>query len=153
PARSLSLAGEPSKGMPDAEHFDEVIEYVEADRLIPVLGSSPYDDEPQTPACRRAPDRAELATALATRFRLPAGCTDLARIAQHITATRGPADLNHALAELLVRDDAAPAPVHRCLARLPSLLRDRGSESYQVILTTSYDTTLEQAFDEAGEPF
>ena len=43
-----------------------------------------------------------------------------------------------------------PSPLHRFLARLPELLRDRGAP-HQLIVTTNYDLALERAFEDAGE--
>ena len=40
--------------------------------------------------------------------------------------------------------------LHRFLARLPALLRERGAP-HQLIVTTNYDLALERAFEEAGE--
>ena len=45
-----------------------------------------------------------------------------------------------------------PQPVHRWLAELPPLLRAANAPQ-QLIVTTHYDCALEQAFDEAGEPY
>ena len=54
--------------------------------------------------------------------------------------------------ELHRRFEAAvePQPVHRFLAALPPLLRERGAP-HQLIVSTRYDLALERAFDEAGE--
>ena len=43
-------------------------------------------------------------------------------------------------------------PLHRFLASLPPLLRERGVP-HQLFVTTSYDIALERAFEEAGEEF
>ena len=43
-----------------------------------------------------------------------------------------------------------PQPVHRFLAALPQLSRERGAP-HQLIVSTSYDLALERAFEEAGE--
>jgi hypothetical protein len=62
---------------------------------------------------------------------------------------RGSGPLYDALHDLF---EAAiePGPLHRFLARLPLLLRERGAP-YQLIVSTNYDLALEQAFEEAGE--
>jgi len=50
----------------------------------------------------------------------------------------------------LYGDDYPPGPVHRALAAMAPLLRARGLP-HHVVVTTSYDRTLERAFEEAGE--
>jgi hypothetical protein len=45
-----------------------------------------------------------------------------------------------------------PTSIHRFFARLPPVLRERGAP-HQLIVTTSYDLALEQAFLDAGEEF
>src|SRR5207244_541231 len=45
-------------------------------------------------------------------------------------------------------------PLHRLLAGLPALLREKaGVPHYQVVVTTNYDDLLERAFAQAGEQF
>ena len=95
----------------------------------------------------------DLARALAKRFRLAGEPTDLTRVAQHISLTKGPVELHKALRHYLLRDECEPSPGHRFLARVPSILRQRGQQRFQLIVTTSYDTALERAFDELHEPF
>jgi hypothetical protein len=150
-------AAERPPGLPDPDHFAQIIKRLERrDVLVPVLGSSLFDpraDAPWRPGCGRMPDSHELARALAAEFDVPPEPADLARIAQHIVATGGAVDLHGALAEMLGGDDCEPAPVHRFLARLPRLLRERGHERCQLIVSANYDGLLERAFEEAGEPF
>ena len=52
----------------------------------------------------------------------------------------------------LLDTDLPPTPLHRFLASLPPLLRERGLPQ-QLVVTTSYDTALERAFEEAGQAF
>jgi hypothetical protein len=54
--------------------------------------------------------------------------------------------------ELHARFEAAtePGPLHRFLARLPALQRERGAP-HHLIVSTNYDLALERAFDEAEE--
>jgi SIR2-like domain len=51
----------------------------------------------------------------------------------------------------LLEGEHAPGPVHRFLADLSPLLRERGV-AQPLIVTTNYDRALEQAFRNAGEP-
>jgi hypothetical protein len=74
---------------------------------------------------------------------------DLTRISQYVATMQGSGPLYD---ELHTRFEAAvePSPLHRFLARLPALLRERGAP-HQLIVTTNYDLALERAFEEAGE--
>src|SRR4029078_1052252 len=67
----------------------------------------------------------------------------------YVASMRGSGRLSD---ELRTRFEAAlePGPLHRFLARLPALLRERGAP-HQLIVTTNYDLALERAFQEAGE--
>src|SRR5205814_637754 len=60
--------------------------------------------------------------------------------------------LRHEVGHELLDPDLPPASIHRFLATLPPLLRERGLP-HQLLVTTSYDTALERAFEEAGETF
>ena len=74
---------------------------------------------------------------------------DLARVSQYVATMQGSGPLYD---ELHARFEAAvePGPLHRFLARMPALLRDRGAP-HQLIVSTNYDLGLERAFEEAGE--
>lgn len=141
---------------PDSDHYIDVTDYLADGSLVPMLGSfvgAADGEEPWEEGCGRMPDAEDLARALAQRFRISPEPPDLARVAQHISLTRGPAELHKALRQFLLRKECEPSPVHRFLARVPSILRQRGEERFQLIVTTSYDTVLERAFDEVHEPF
>jgi DNA-binding SARP family transcriptional activator len=120
---------------PAEDHLRDVVETMFGGRLVPVLGT----------------DVAELAKRLTERFEYPDGNGGLPRIAQYVAVMRGSGPLYDELHELLAVD-SAPTAVHRTFAALPPLLRERGAP-HQLIVTTSYDTALEQAFAEAGEEF
>ena len=77
---------------------------------------------------------------------------DLAEIAQYVSVTIGSSDLNTALKEALAAE-AKPGAIHRFLASFPGKLKELGSERYQMILTTNYDTALEEAFKQEHEPY
>ena len=119
----------------DDVHFNEVAEALLAGRLVPVLGT----------------DARELADRLADRFDFPEPTRDLTRVAQFVALTKGAGPLHDELQEL-VRESAAPSPVHRFFAGLPALLRERGLP-HQLLVTTSYDLALEQALLDADEEF
>ena len=74
---------------------------------------------------------------------------DLARVSQYAATMNGSGPLHD---ELHRRFQAAtdPQAVHRFLASLPPLLRERGAP-HQLIVSGRYDLALERAFDEASE--
>jgi DNA-binding SARP family transcriptional activator len=130
--RSLAPAA-PSGSRDDIE---EVAPVLLAGRLVPVLGT----------------EVAELAGRLAERFEFPADeSAELTRVAQYVALTKGPGPLYDELNELLAAT-AAPTSIHRFFAALPPLFRERGSP-HHLVVTTSYDLALEQAFLDAGEEF
>jgi DNA-binding SARP family transcriptional activator len=128
---------EPVGAAPAQDHFEDVVETLLQGRVVPVLGA----------------DVAELALELARRFAYPAGNgqATLPMVAQYVAVMRGSGPLYDQLHELLDAD-LPPTPIHRFFASLPPLLRERGLP-HQLLVTTSYDTALERAFEEAGETF
>jgi DNA-binding SARP family transcriptional activator len=113
----------------------EIVKALLAGRVVPVIGVDGAGD---------------LAEHLARAFEVPADSpVDLARISQYVATMQGSGPLYD---ELHTRFEAAvePSPLHRFLARLPALLRERGAP-HQLIVTTNYDLALERAFEEAGE--
>jgi hypothetical protein len=130
--------------------------YLGAGSLVTILGSGANAAERAT-AWRHGtaslPDTVELARHLAEQFGLESSDDDLARVSQHVSLTEGRADLCRTLRELLVDSEATPSFVHRFLAKAPQQLRALGRETCQLLVTTSYDSALERAFDEVGEPY
>ncbi len=113
----------------------EIVKALLAGRVVPVIGLDGAGD---------------LAEHLARAFEVPDDRPiDLARISQYVATMQGSGPLYD---ELHTRFEAAvePSPLHRFLARLPALLRERGAP-HQLIVTTNYDLALERAFEEAGE--
>jgi Bacterial transcriptional activator domain/SIR2-like domain len=127
----------PVSAAPAQDHFENIVETLLQGRVVPVLGA----------------DVAELALQLARRFGYPAGNgqATLPMVAQYVAVMRGSGPLYDELHELLDAD-LPPTPIHRFFASLPPLLRERGLP-HQLLVTTSYDTALERAFEEAGETF
>jgi hypothetical protein len=125
----------PARAVPAQDHFADVARTILEGRVIPVLGT----------------DVAELTRALAQRFGYPPDGerVTLASVAQYVAVMKGSGPLYDGLHELLDAD-LAPTALHTFLASLPPLLRERGLTP-QVVVTTSYDTALEKAFEEAGE--
>lgn len=127
----------PSAGATFAQ-LDEEAEIVRAllsGRVVPVLGVDGAGD---------------LAAHLIQAFAVPKeGPLDLARISQYVATMQGSGPLYDALHDLF-QAAVEPGPVHRFLARLPPVLRERGAP-HQLIVSTRYDLALEQAFEDAGE--
>lgn len=122
----------PKAGAEDA--LEEIAAALLAGRLVPVLGA----------------ESGELARRLAEDLSsAEEGAGELTRIAQLVALARGSGPLYDELHELLA-GPSAPTVVHRFVAALPPLLRERGAPQ-QVIVTTSYDLALEEAFLAAGE--
>jgi hypothetical protein len=121
---------------PDAAHFELVINRMAEGNLVTFLGSS----------------GAELAAGLAGKFNIETP-RKLSEIAQYIYVTRGRPDLYRALRQILTVE-SEPEPVHRFLAGLPRTLEEMSFENrHQLIVNTSFDMALEQAFDEEQEPY
>jgi DNA-binding SARP family transcriptional activator len=118
-----------------ADDDTEIVRALLAGRVVPVLGLDGVG---------------ELATHLATAFQVPkGGPVDLTRVSQYVATMQGSGPLHdelHGLFEAAVE----PTPLHRFLARLASVLRERGAP-HQLIVSTNYDLALERAFEDAGE--
>lgn len=142
---------------PGHSHYDLVLRHmVDEGSLVPLLGSrlnrSGRAGEWQE-GCGSPPDADELAAMLAKQTDLTVGSPDLARVAQYVYEVRGRADLYKPLNRML-GGGSEPGAVHQFLARLPQTLEHMGIEPrYQLIVSTNFDTALERAFDEAGEPY
>jgi hypothetical protein len=139
---------------PDAAHCDDVIKQLVEGNLVLFLGSRMTAGQvgmPDGPAS--LPDAEELAAALADRFGINQTGLDLPEIAQYVYVTEGGSDLYRAVRKLLPAD-CEPGPVYRFLARLPGTLEQLGHEKrYPLIVSTNFDTALEQAFDDEMEPY
>ena len=140
---------------PDAAHCEEVLQQMvdEGDFAL-FLGSRlsvKHDGPPQ--ASGGLPDAEKLAASLAKRFGIQPARPDLAEVAQYVYLTKGRTVLYRTLRQLLT-SDCEPGPVHRFLAWFPRTLDDSGLEKrYQLIVSTNFDTSLEQAFDDELEPY
>jgi tetratricopeptide (TPR) repeat protein len=121
--------------IPEVEHFEEVAAALLAGKVTVVVGS---DSEP-------------LASELARRFGLETVTPELARISQAVAVLNGSGPLYDAL-HSLVEGDGDPSAVHRFLARLPGVLRERQS-SQPLLVTTGYELALERALEEADESY
>ena len=112
----------------------EIVKAIVAGRVVPVLGLDGASD---------------LASELASVFEVPGEHPlDLARVSQYVATMNGSGPLYD---ELHRRFEAAvePQPVHRFLARLPAVLRERG-KPHQLIVSGRYDLAIERAFEDVG---
>jgi DNA-binding SARP family transcriptional activator len=125
----------PGAGDAAVDEESEIVKALLAGRVVPVLGLDGSGD---------------LAAHLARAFDVPDDRpVDLARVSQYVATMKGSGPLYD---ELHARFEAAVEPTaqHRFLARLPALLRERGTP-HQLIVSTNYDLALERAFEDAGE--
>jgi SIR2-like domain/TIR domain len=140
---------------PDDDHYELVLRYmVDEGNLVPFLGSRlPGKITGSPERSGSLPDSDELAVSLARRFGVESMRPDLPVIAQYVYLTKGRPDLYTAVRQILTSGHE-PGPVHRFLARFPRKLEELGADQqYQLIVSTSFDTALEQAFDEEREPY
>jgi hypothetical protein len=140
---------------PDDAHYRLVLQHmVDEGNLVPFLGwrqTGRRAGPGEAPG--PSPDADEIAADLAERFGLKSMGRDLPAVAQYVYVTRGRPDLYRALRQILTAYNE-PGPVHRFLARFPQLLAELGAgPRYQLIVSTSFDTGLEQAFDDEAEPY
>jgi hypothetical protein len=140
---------------PDDRHFALVAEFLASAELVPFLGAGANlcdrPDEAPWALGRFAPSGGELARTLAERSLYPDRDLDLLRISQYVDATLGERQLYRYLHSIF-DSDYPPTSLHRLLARLPPVLRERGAHQ-ALILTTNYDDLVERALTDAGESF
>jgi len=141
----------------DDRHFSRVAKAIAAGNVIPFLGAGANlcDRPDKTPWALGgfAPSGRELALALAKDSDYPdPGEPDLLWVSQYFDAVLGEAPLYEKLRDVF-DVDYPPSSLHRFIARLPALLRQRGAEEQLLVLTTNYDDLAERAFEDAGEQF
>ena len=131
-----SLVSAPAPSLDD--HYDEVMRALWAGRLVPVLGPG------------AAPiGGTKLLRLLGERFEVDVDGHGLAFVSQAIAARNGIGPLYDELHRAYTRE-LEPTALHRWLARLPALLRDRGLPQ-QLIVSTGFDAAVEHAFAAADE--
>ena len=170
--RQVSRRGvSPLAQPPDNEHYRMLVSRLLSGAVVPFLGagvnlcgrpeSTPWPDVGDPGAGhpqygRYLPSGKELATHLAQSIGYPyEDSSDLLRVSQYVDVRLGSGPLYETLHEVFDAD-YAPTPVHRLLASLPSYVRARktpGPRFFPLNVTTNYDTCLEAAFQEAGEPY
>jgi len=128
------------------DRYSRVARALLTGKLVPVLGPQASG----APPGRAPPDPATAAKRLAEVFGYPQGrVLSLTRVSQYVAITHGIGPLYDELHELYC-GEYPPSAVHRSLAALAPLLRERDLP-LQTVITTSYDTTLERAFADVGE--
>jgi hypothetical protein len=139
-------------------HYHTVISAITSGRIVPFLGAGANlcdrpDGAPFELHGPYLPSGSELAQYLANNFGIPAS-PDLARVAQYIALVGGGTGALYQALRLLFNVNYPPTLIHRLLAVLPRVQRDRGlPPHYQLIVTTNYDDVLERAFHAAREEF
>ena len=111
--------------------------------VIPFLGSgASLCNQPD--AVSRIPSAEQLTDRLAARIVFPKTETkDLPKVAQYYSVVGGPEELYRDLHGIFDHN-YSPGALHRYLAKI-----DRPV----IVVTTNYDTLIEQAFSDAGKPF
>jgi DNA-binding SARP family transcriptional activator len=133
---------------PVDDHIGDVVKALCAGRLVVVLG--PAANRGEDPGEEALPGPAEVVAHLARVFECPyEHARDLAYVAEWVAVAKGAGPLYDELHTLYNRD-CSSGPVHRALAGLAASARAHGAPP-QLLLTTSFDRLLEQAFREAGE--
>jgi hypothetical protein len=142
------------------DHYRTIVRELTEGSVVPLLGAGVNlcgrpQDATFAPGGVYLPNGSELSAHLARRFFYPdaAGARqlDLLRVSQYVVADVGTGPLYREL-RTLFNADYPTTPVHDFFARLPRLLRDRGTPRGQLILTTNYDDALERAFAKEREP-
>lgn len=130
---------------PDQRHYEAVARYMtDEGTVVPVLGARVFGS---------LPDADEVAAQLAQRFELEPGPLELPRVAQQVYVLSGQPDLLRTLRRILT-PQREPSEVHRFLARRPRHFERLALPiRYQMIVTTNYDSGLEQAFEDEQEPY
>jgi hypothetical protein len=139
-------------------HYATVVKAITHGSVVPFLGvDASQCGRPKNSNWREGvylPSAEELAAYVVEQFALPtANVDDLVRNAQLATITANAARL-YAVLHSVFESDCPPTPLHKLLATLPALMREKGHPPrYQLIVTTNFDDMLERAYREAGVPY
>ena len=138
-------------------HYETVVAAIADGEVVPFLGAGVnLCDRPEGIGYQHGqylPSGGELAAYLANQFRYPEDDRkDLLRVSQYVAVMRGTGPLYRRL-HYVFAADYPPTPLHRFLVTLPTVLREKGYPTHQLIVTTNYDDVLERAFHAAGERF
>jgi hypothetical protein len=139
-------------------HYQMLVSEIIAGRVVPFLGAGVNQCGRPTNCVwslgQYLPNGRELACYLSKSFGYPqTELLDLVRVSQYVAVMNGSGPLYEELRKLFDAD-YPPTPLHRFLATLPILLRQKGYPPRdKLIVTTNYDDVLERAFQAVGEPF
>jgi hypothetical protein len=123
-------------------HYADVIEGLIDGAVVPVLGMG-----------AGGAAMAESSVSTSVSAELQKGSSRLAEVAQRVAVTQGERRLYTAIKDVTTAH-GQPGDVHRFLAELPGLLRQLGIRPRpQLIINANFDSALEQAFEDANEPF
>ena len=140
----------------DEQHFRLVAKSILEAKVVPFLGAGVnlLDRSPgqSFEVGLHLPNGAELAHHLADVGEIDGKSDDLAKVSQSFAMLTGGAALYDELRDVF-NHDYPPTSLHRFLAEVPALMRRAGAKRYQFIVTTNFDYSVEQAFDDAGEPY
>lgn len=133
--------------------------------MIPFLGAGAslcgqLRNESWEPSQDHIPSNEDLTNYLAHFYRYPEReAKQLARVSQYVAVMQGSGPLYEKLQEIFNRD-YRPTDLHLFLASLPQFFREKNLNQTNflprrrlVMVTTNYDDLLEQAFDQAKEPY
>jgi len=162
----MSLVGIATQDEALAEHLDRVVKRLTERRVIPFLGAAvnlcdrPLSFHWTPDQSEYLPGGAELSEYLAEEFMYrESDRKDLLRVSLHTALEQGERPLYEKLHDVF-SPAYPPTSVHRLLANIPRVLREKGYRSAgdpdvqrYIIVTTNYDCVLEQAFRDAGESF
>jgi DNA-binding SARP family transcriptional activator len=124
------------------DQLQDMIKALLAGRLVPVLGTG-ID-------AGSVPDAASVTARLAERFDCPTErCRTLAQVAEYVLLTDGVGPLYDEL-HAIFDDDHEPGPTRAFVADLARYLREQGLPR-PLVVTSSFDTAIEQALAESGE--
>jgi DNA-binding SARP family transcriptional activator len=147
---ALELGATPESGFAD-DHLEAVVKAFAAGRLVIMLGPGVNATPRGTENGSATPKRDNLTARLAEAFGCPEEhAAELTKVAQYAAITRGVGPLYDELHALLDCEHV-PGAVHRFLAELPAVSRERGV-AHPIIVSTNFDRAVERAFAEADEP-
>jgi hypothetical protein len=133
--------------MPEEPPYGIILNGLRTGRVVPFLGAAASKVNGNGAAVQ-PPSGADLAEALARLSRLPStdprDRRDLARVSSFYVDVSSRDLLRSELRRVFVNDQYCCNDLHRLLARIADRM---------VIVTTNYDTLLEQAFREAGKEY
>jgi hypothetical protein len=141
------------------EHFGMMANAIKEGWVIPFLGAGASlcgrpDNTVWDPAkTDYVPDSRQLASYLVKQLHLQTSPDiegDLLRASQYISIEMGDKPLYQKLHSIFATP-YKPTPLHRLLAEVPHILREKGyAPVNQLVMTTNYDNLMEQAFYDAG---